>query len=46
MDLTITFDDEEMKTSVYIQMDAHDQLLLSEGVPSIRNCVRSSKGRS
>ena len=32
MDLDITFGDHTMKTAVYIKMDAHDQLLLSEGV--------------
>ena len=32
MDLDITFGDHTMKTPVYIKMDAHDQLLLSEGV--------------
>ncbi len=32
MDLDVTFDDRTMKTAVYIKMDAHDQLLLSEGV--------------
>ena len=32
MDLDITFQDHTMKTAVYIKMDAHDQLLLSEGV--------------
>ena len=32
MDLDLTFDDKTMKTTVYIKMDARDQLLLSEGV--------------
>ena len=32
MNLNIGFEDKEMQTSVYIKMDAHDQLLLSEGV--------------
>lgn len=32
MDLDVTFDDKTMKTPVYLKMDAHDQLLLSEGV--------------
>ena len=32
MDLDIAFGDHTMKTPVYIKMDAHDQLLLSEGV--------------
>ena len=31
MDLDITFDDKTIRTSVYIKMNAHDQLLLSEG---------------
>ena len=33
MDLDITFGEKTMRTPVYIKMDAHDQLLLSEGVP-------------
>ena len=32
MDLDIAFDEKTMTTPVYIKMDAHDQLLLSEGV--------------
>ena len=32
MDLDISFGDHTMTTTVYIKMDAHDQLLLSEGV--------------
>jgi len=32
MELNIAFDDKEMTTSVYIKLDAADQLLLSEGV--------------
>lgn len=32
MDLEIAFDEKVMVTPVYIKMDAHDQLLLSEGV--------------
>ena len=32
MDLDITFGDRKMTTPIYIKMDAHDQLLLSEGV--------------
>jgi len=32
MDLDVSFDDKTMKTPVYLKMDAHDQLLLSEGV--------------
>ena len=32
MDLDISFGDQTMCTPVYIKMDAHDQLLLSEGV--------------
>ena len=32
MQLEISFEEEKMKTSVYIKMDAYDQLLLSEGV--------------
>ena len=32
MDLEVTFGDKKMHTSVYIKMDAYDQLLLSEGV--------------
>ena len=32
MDLEILFDDKAMVTPVYIKMDAHEQLLLSEGV--------------
>lgn len=34
MDLDITFGDKTMCTPVYIKMDAHDPLLLSEGVCS------------
>ena len=32
MDLDITFNDKTIRTSVYIKMNLHDQLLLSEGV--------------
>ena len=32
MELTLSFDGKDMKTMVYIKMDAADQLLLSEGV--------------
>ena len=32
MDLDILFDGNTMHTPVYVKMDAHDQLLLSEGV--------------
>ena len=32
MELDIEFDDKTLRTVVYIKMDAHDQLLLSEGV--------------
>ena len=32
MDLEVTFGDKQMTTPIYIKMDAHDQLLLSEGV--------------
>ena len=32
MDLDIVFGEKTMRTPVYIKMDAHDQLLLSEGV--------------
>ena len=32
MELDIEFDDKALKTMVYIKMDAHNQLLLSEGV--------------
>ena len=32
MDMDISFADKTMTTTVYIKMDAHDQLLLSEGV--------------
>ena len=32
MDLEVSFGDRTMRTPVYIKMDAHDQLLLSEGV--------------
>jgi len=32
MDLDVSFDDNTMKTPVYQKMDAHDQLLLTEGV--------------
>ena len=32
MDLEIGFDDKVVKTPIYFKMDAHDQLLLSEGV--------------
>ena len=32
MDIEISFDGKMLVTLVYIKMDAHDQLLLSEGV--------------
>lgn len=32
IELDIEFSDKTMKTSVYVKLDAHDQLLLSEGV--------------
>ena len=32
MDLGVSFGNKTMKTAIYIKMDAHDQLLLSEGV--------------
>ena len=32
MDLNVAFGERTMVTPVYIKMDAHDQLLLSEGV--------------
>lgn len=32
MDLDVMFEDRTMRTPVYVKMDAHDQLLLSEGV--------------
>ena len=32
MDLDVTFGERTMRTPVYLKMDAHDQLLLSEGV--------------
>ena len=32
LDLDVSFGDKTMKTAIYIKMDAHDQLLLSEGV--------------
>ena len=32
MDLDVTFRETTMRTLVYIKMDAHDPLLLSEGV--------------
>jgi len=32
MQLEISFGEKKLKTSVYIKMDAYDQLLLSEGV--------------
>lgn len=32
IEMDLTFDDKTMRTSVYIKTDAHDQLLLSEGV--------------
>ena len=34
MDLEITFDGKMLVTPIYIKIDAHDQLLLSEGVCS------------
>ena len=34
MDLDITFGDKTMRSPIYIKMDAHDSLLLSEGVCS------------
>ena len=32
MDLDVSFNGKVMNTPIYIKMDAHDQLLLSEGV--------------
>ena len=32
LDLDINFNDKTMNTAVYLKMDAHDDLLLSEGV--------------
>lgn len=32
MDLDVSFDDKTMKTPVYLKMDTHDQLFLSEGL--------------
>jgi len=32
MELDVEFNDKKMKTTVYIKMNSHDQLLLSEGV--------------
>ena len=32
LDLEVSFNDRTMKTAVYLKRDAHDQLLLSEGV--------------
>ena len=32
MELDTEFDGKELRTSIYVKMDAHDQLLLSEGV--------------
>ena len=32
MDLDVMFEDKTMHTAVYVKMDAHDQLLLLEGV--------------
>ena len=40
MDLRITFWEKTMVTPVYIKMDAHDQLLLSEGVCRQLDIVR------
>ena len=34
MDLKVTFDDKTIVTPIYIKMNAHDQLLLSEGICS------------
>jgi len=34
MDLQVAFDGKVLVTPIYIKMDAHDQLLLSEGVCS------------
>ena len=39
MDLNISFAGQTMRTPVYIKMDAHDQLLLSEGVCRQLNIV-------
>jgi len=39
IDLDITFGDKTMKTPVYIKMNAHEQLLLSEGVCRQLNIV-------
>jgi hypothetical protein len=32
MDLDLSFGEKTMTTPIYLKMDAHDQLLLSEGV--------------
>ena len=40
MDLDITFGETTMKTPVYIKMNAHDQLLLSEGVCRQLNIIQ------
>ena len=32
MELDVEFNDKKIKTTIYIKMNAHDQLLLSEGV--------------
>ena len=41
MEMDLSFTDKTMRTTVYTKMDAHDQLLLSEGVymQTARNCV-------
>ena len=40
LDLDITFQEQTMKTPVYVKMDAREQLLLSEGVCRQLNIVR------
>ena len=43
MDLEISFDGKVLRTPVYIKMDAHDQLLLTEGVCSQLGIVEYHK---
>ena len=43
MDLEISFDGKVLRTPVYIEMDAHDQLLLAEGVCSQLGIVEYHK---
>ena len=44
MDLEISFDGKSLRTPIYIKMDAHDQLLLAEGVCSQLGIVEYHKG--